>query len=246
MNPDCWLYDGRGLTPGPSPSVQLLFKSFAFSHGILPVDENLVPHDLSFPLAMACSWQPELVERAASVAAKEASIAGVHVTFSPMADLARDARWGRNVEGAAPLLTLPDVAAPLLTLPLVAAPLLALLDVAAPLLALLDAAGLLLALLDVAGLLLTLLLVAGLDAEEAALDCAGLLLTLLDVVVPPLTADDTGAGVPLLIHPVFLPSTSLYFFVFFTSFVRRLTGSPSYRAQILSPPMEMSVLLAFT
>lgn len=49
-------------------------------------------------LAMACSWQPELVERAAETAAKEASVAGIHVTFSPMADLARDTRWGRVVE----------------------------------------------------------------------------------------------------------------------------------------------------
>lgn len=51
------------------------------------------------PLAMACSWQPGLLERAAEISAKEASAAGVHVTFSPMSDLARDARWGRAVEG---------------------------------------------------------------------------------------------------------------------------------------------------
>lgn len=51
------------------------------------------------PLAMACSWQPELIEKSAEIAAKEAAVSGVHVTFSPMADLARDARWGRVIEG---------------------------------------------------------------------------------------------------------------------------------------------------
>ncbi|MCM8899894.1 beta-glucosidase BglX [Caldicoprobacter algeriensis] len=50
------------------------------------------------PLAMACSWNPELVEESARVAAKEASIAGIHVTFSPMVDLVRDPRWGRVME----------------------------------------------------------------------------------------------------------------------------------------------------
>ncbi len=52
------------------------------------------------PLGMAATWDPELVERAARVAAEEASAAGVRWTFSPMVDIARDARWGRIVEGA--------------------------------------------------------------------------------------------------------------------------------------------------
>ena len=52
------------------------------------------------PLAMADTWNPALVERAARVAAEEASAAGVRWTFSPMVDIARDARWGRIVEGA--------------------------------------------------------------------------------------------------------------------------------------------------
>ena len=52
------------------------------------------------PLAMADTWDPPLVERAARVAAEEASAAGVRWTFSPMVDIARDARWGRIVEGA--------------------------------------------------------------------------------------------------------------------------------------------------
>ena len=52
------------------------------------------------PLAMAASWDPSVHERGASVAAKEARAAGIHWTFAPMLDIARDARWGRIVEGA--------------------------------------------------------------------------------------------------------------------------------------------------
>ncbi|HQK13454.1 MAG TPA: beta-glucosidase BglX [Anaerolineae bacterium] len=52
------------------------------------------------PLAMAASWDPSVVERAQAVAAKEARAAGIHWTFGPMVDIARDARWGRIVEGA--------------------------------------------------------------------------------------------------------------------------------------------------
>src|SRR5689334_22395620 len=49
------------------------------------------------PLAEASSWDPALVERAASVAAAEASASGVKWTFAPMVDIARDPRWGRIV-----------------------------------------------------------------------------------------------------------------------------------------------------
>jgi beta-glucosidase len=52
------------------------------------------------PLGLASSWDPAAVERAASIAAAEASAAGVRWTFSPMVDIARDARWGRVAEGA--------------------------------------------------------------------------------------------------------------------------------------------------
>lgn len=52
------------------------------------------------PLAMAASWDPAVVERAQAVAAAEARAAGIHWTFGPMLDIARDARWGRIVEGA--------------------------------------------------------------------------------------------------------------------------------------------------
>src|SRR5215469_3908984 len=52
------------------------------------------------PLALASSWDPSLVENAAAAAAREASAEGIRWTFSPMVDIARDARWGRITEGA--------------------------------------------------------------------------------------------------------------------------------------------------
>ncbi|MFF2018675.1 beta-glucosidase BglX [Paenibacillus sp. NPDC058177] len=50
------------------------------------------------PLAIGCSWDLEEAERSAAVAAKEAAVSGVHVTYAPMADLVRDPRWGRVME----------------------------------------------------------------------------------------------------------------------------------------------------
>ncbi len=52
------------------------------------------------PLGEAASFEPELAERTARVAAVEASAAGIDWTFAPMVDIARDARWGRGVEGS--------------------------------------------------------------------------------------------------------------------------------------------------
>ncbi len=52
------------------------------------------------PLAQSCTFDPALAEKCASIAASEAAAAGLHVTFSPMADLVRDARWGRVMESA--------------------------------------------------------------------------------------------------------------------------------------------------
>lgn len=49
-------------------------------------------------LGLGATWNPSLIEKSAAVAAAEAAVSGVHVTFSPMADLVRDARWGRVVE----------------------------------------------------------------------------------------------------------------------------------------------------
>ena len=52
------------------------------------------------PLAMAASWDPTMAEQSQAVAARESRAAGLHWTFGPMLDIARDARWGRIVEGA--------------------------------------------------------------------------------------------------------------------------------------------------
>lgn len=50
------------------------------------------------PLGMGATWDPELLEKCCAMAAKEAAVGGVHVTFAPMVDLVRDARWGRCME----------------------------------------------------------------------------------------------------------------------------------------------------
>lgn len=50
------------------------------------------------PLAQGATFEPELSGKCAQVAAKEAAVSGLHVTFSPMVDLVRDARWGRVME----------------------------------------------------------------------------------------------------------------------------------------------------
>ncbi|MGB7847835.1 MAG: glycoside hydrolase family 3 N-terminal domain-containing protein [Candidatus Acidiferrum sp.] len=52
------------------------------------------------PLGLASTWDAKLVEKAARLAAQEASAVGVRWTFSPMVDIARDPRWGRIIEGA--------------------------------------------------------------------------------------------------------------------------------------------------
>jgi beta-glucosidase len=52
------------------------------------------------PLGMASTWDPQLVEQASRISAQEATAEGIRWTFSPMIDIARDARWGRIVEGA--------------------------------------------------------------------------------------------------------------------------------------------------
>lgn len=51
------------------------------------------------PLALSCTWDTTLIEQSARIAAIEASSNGVTWTYSPMVDIARDARWGRIAEG---------------------------------------------------------------------------------------------------------------------------------------------------
>ncbi|MGZ3764677.1 MAG: glycoside hydrolase family 3 N-terminal domain-containing protein [Mucilaginibacter sp.] len=52
------------------------------------------------PLAEACSWDMDAIEKAERIAAVEASASGINWTFAPMVDIARDPRWGRVMEGA--------------------------------------------------------------------------------------------------------------------------------------------------
>lgn len=51
------------------------------------------------PLGESASWDLEIIEQSAAVAAKEASASGLNWTFAPMIDISRDARWGRVMEG---------------------------------------------------------------------------------------------------------------------------------------------------
>ncbi|RXK83901.1 beta-glucosidase BglX [Filimonas effusa] len=52
------------------------------------------------PLGETASWDMQLLEQAAHIAAKEAAACGIHWTFAPMVDIAKDPRWGRIMEGA--------------------------------------------------------------------------------------------------------------------------------------------------
>ena len=67
-----------------------------FGHDVIHGYRTIFP----IPLAEAASWDPEAVQAAAHVAAKEAAAAGLHWTFAPMVDIARDPRWGRIAEGS--------------------------------------------------------------------------------------------------------------------------------------------------
>lgn len=52
------------------------------------------------PLALACSWDMDMIQQLARTAAREATADGLNWVFSPMVDIARDPRWGRVAEGA--------------------------------------------------------------------------------------------------------------------------------------------------
>jgi beta-glucosidase len=52
------------------------------------------------PLGLSCTWDMDLIERSAQIAAQEASADGINWTFSPMVDISRDPRWGRVSEGS--------------------------------------------------------------------------------------------------------------------------------------------------
>ncbi|HET9982722.1 MAG TPA: glycoside hydrolase family 3 N-terminal domain-containing protein [Longimicrobiales bacterium] len=67
-----------------------------FAHDVIHGFRTIFP----VPLAEAASWDPDMVQRDARIAADEATASGIHWTFAPMVDIARDPRWGRIVEGS--------------------------------------------------------------------------------------------------------------------------------------------------
>ena len=76
---------------GNRHGIPVLF-GFDVIHGLRTI--------LPVPIAMAASWDPETIEQGQAVAAREARAVGIHWTFAPMVDIARDPRWGRMIEGA--------------------------------------------------------------------------------------------------------------------------------------------------
>jgi len=75
----------------PRVAVPLLF-AYDVIHGYRTI--------FPIPLGLAATWDPAVIERAATVSAKESRAAGIRWTFAPMVDIARDPRWGRIAEGA--------------------------------------------------------------------------------------------------------------------------------------------------
>ncbi|MAU30297.1 MAG: beta-glucosidase BglX [Flavobacteriaceae bacterium] len=67
-----------------------------FGHDVIHGYKTMFP----IPLAESSSWDLELLEKSARIAATEASADGLNWTFAPMVDISRDARWGRVMEGA--------------------------------------------------------------------------------------------------------------------------------------------------
>nr|MCU0383276.1 glycoside hydrolase family 3 C-terminal domain-containing protein [Cyclobacteriaceae bacterium] len=67
-----------------------------FGYDVIHGHKTIFP----IPLAESCSWDLEMMQRSARIAAEEATAEGLHWTFAPMVDIARDPRWGRVMEGA--------------------------------------------------------------------------------------------------------------------------------------------------
>ena len=81
----------RKAIDGSRLGIPLIF-GFDVIHGLRTI--------MPVPIAMAASWNPATATEAQAVAAREARAVGVHWTFAPMVDIARDPRWGRIIEGA--------------------------------------------------------------------------------------------------------------------------------------------------
>ncbi len=81
----------RKAVEGSRLGIPLIF-GFDVIHGLRTV--------FPVPVGLAASWSPDTIEAVQQVAAREARAVGIHWTFAPMVDIARDPRWGRIVEGA--------------------------------------------------------------------------------------------------------------------------------------------------
>lgn len=115
-----------GLITGPAESLNLKKEDISATGSILGTtgantlieiqnkhleeDPNKIPllfmadiihgHTTIYPivLGMGATFNPALLEECAKMSAKESAVSGLHVTFNPMVDLVRDARWGRVTE----------------------------------------------------------------------------------------------------------------------------------------------------
>jgi beta-glucosidase len=93
-----WLADSREINRIQHLAVEKsrLHIPLLFGLDVIHGYRTLFP----IPLGMASSWDPAVEEQAQAFAAKETRAAGIQWTFTPMVDIARDARWGRIQEGA--------------------------------------------------------------------------------------------------------------------------------------------------
>lgn len=93
-----WLFDVKEINRLQHLAVEKsrLHIPILFGYDVIHGYRTVFP----VPIAMASSWDPSVEEAAQKYAAEDARAAGIRWTFTPMVDIARDARWGRIVEGA--------------------------------------------------------------------------------------------------------------------------------------------------
>ena len=130
---DVILKDAQGMITGPAAAFKLKSEDAACAGTIqslcgaeitlraqnvhLAEDPNKIPllfmadiiHGYKtiypIPLGMGATFDEKITEECCRMAAKEAAVGGIHVTFSPMTDLVRDARWGRCMESTGECVT---------------------------------------------------------------------------------------------------------------------------------------------
>lgn len=97
---------GKELPPAAKAEIsnaiqQVAVKESRLGIPLLLARDVIHGHRTVFPipLGQAAAWNPDLVEQAASIAAREATADGLKWVFTPMLDIARDPRWGRVAEG---------------------------------------------------------------------------------------------------------------------------------------------------